>query len=35
MCIINIYWYETKMISELLMKNSGNYVLQHVIVIVA
>ena len=35
MYIINIFLYETKLISELLMKkHSGNYVLLNVIVIV-
>ena len=34
MCIIHIFCYETKMTSELLMRNSGNYDLPNVIVIV-
>ena len=34
MCKINIFLYETKMINKFLMENSGNYVLQNVIVIV-
>ena len=34
MCIINIFWYKSKMTSELLITNFGNYVIQNVIVIV-
>ena len=34
MCIINMFLCETKMISELYMTNSGNNVLQNIIVIV-